>query len=239
MLASAGVALLSILAWGPFSGVQGSGVVKEETRQVSDFHRVRVRQGINVDVTVGPRTSVVVSGDDNLLSMVKTEVENGELSIRVTSANGYSTKAGLTVRVTTPTLDGADAQSGAQLTLTGLSAPKVRISATSGAGVEARDVALAALSIDASGGANVRARGKTQQLEVNCSGGAALEAEDLVADGVRIEAGGGASASVNAAKRIDGDLSAGASVSVRGAPSVRNLETSSGASYHFEGAREL
>jgi hypothetical protein len=237
----AGAALFTLLAGGSFSGEVGSGVVKDESRQVPAFHRVRVSQGLEADVTQGPKTSVVVRGDDNLIHLVRTEVADGELVISAATeqTHGYSSKVGLKVIITTPTLDGVGAHSGGHIELANPSGSRLAVRATSGGEVRASGMSEVALHVEASGGAAVRLSGKAKELKLECSGGAVVKAGELSAESVQVEGSGGAAVEVNASTSLRGSLSSGTALKVHGAPAVREVATSSGASYRIEGAREL
>src|SRR5258708_27076077 len=91
---------------------RGSGTIKEETRQVGDFSGVSVGSGIRATVSIGPKTSVVLTGDDNLLSMIKVEVVNGKLTARVEDHGGISPTQPIRLTVVTPHLTTAEASGG-------------------------------------------------------------------------------------------------------------------------------
>ena len=76
----AGVALLAVR---DDSGgtLRGSGVPAEQARAVPAFRAVELAGSNIVTVRVGGRRAVVVSGDDNLLSKVRTTVRSGRLVI--------------------------------------------------------------------------------------------------------------------------------------------------------------
>jgi hypothetical protein len=65
-----------------------------ETRNVSDFSKLRASQGIEVLYTVSNSNSVKVETDDNeRLQMIKTEVEGETLKIFVDTENAKKTKS--------------------------------------------------------------------------------------------------------------------------------------------------
>jgi hypothetical protein len=215
--------------------------VKEESRQVPAFHRVKVSQGLEADVTQGGKSAVVVRGDDNLLKFVRTEVTDGTLVISLANdeTHGISTKRRIKVTVSAPSIDGVEAHSGGSLELSNAPGSKLDIRSTSGGAVSATGVATSTLRVEASGGGAVRLSGKAKEIQLDCSGGAVVKAGELAAESVRIAGSGGVSVEVNASGSLKGDLSSGSALKVRGSPAVREVATSSGATYRIEGAREL
>ena len=87
--------------------VQGSGVAKEETREVDAFHAVEAGNALQVTVTVtqGAKPSLKLSGDDNVVPLVESEVKDGTLVLRVKDSSSISTKLPLKASVVTSELD--------------------------------------------------------------------------------------------------------------------------------------
>src|SRR5688500_14827585 len=84
--------------------IQGSGVSKSETRSLGDLKAVRVERSSDVDINVGSPSTVEVAADDNLLQYIETKVEGDTLVISTKAS--ISSKAGLKVSLTMPTLKG-------------------------------------------------------------------------------------------------------------------------------------
>src|SRR5689334_7047026 len=88
-LAAVGVLALAILAMVLvdrifFAGSStspgvGSGHAATQTRSLPAFDKIDLAGANNVAVRVGPRQSVVVHADDNLLARVETSVRDGRL----------------------------------------------------------------------------------------------------------------------------------------------------------------
>jgi hypothetical protein len=63
-----------------------------ETREITDFSKLRVSNSIDVFYTISDKISVIVETDDNeKLKLIKTEVENGTLKLYV-DTKGYKGK---------------------------------------------------------------------------------------------------------------------------------------------------
>src|SRR5260370_23136453 len=104
---------------------RGSGTIKEETRQVGDFSGVSVGSGIRATVSIGPKTSVVLTGDDNLLSMIKLEVVDGKLTTRVDYNEGIHPSQPIRLTVVTPHLTSAEPSGGGSPTADPTPGPKL------------------------------------------------------------------------------------------------------------------
>ena len=79
---------------------KGSGVVKDESRAVTGFSRVLLALPAKVTISQGPAESLTITTDDNLLPLMTTRVDNGELIIEGDKNRGFSTRKGVNIRLT-------------------------------------------------------------------------------------------------------------------------------------------
>jgi ribosomal protein S25 len=116
-----------------FTGTQGSGVAATQNRTIDDFDAISVSGFGNVNVVVGEGKSVIVTVDDNLIDMVRTEVDGSEL--KIFTSGSIRSNLGLDVQVTVPVLDRVEVSGVANLTATNVigKAMKVSVSGVGGA----------------------------------------------------------------------------------------------------------
>ncbi len=84
------------------SNVQGSGIAKTEKRAVASFDSLDVNYVGSIQVRSQEQKSLEITGDDNIIPFITTEVKNGTLYIR--SSKGYSPRQKLQIIVSTPDL---------------------------------------------------------------------------------------------------------------------------------------
>jgi len=179
-----------------FGGVQGSGNIIREKRDVKGFEKIQVGGGFQVEIVAGKEFGVEVEADDNLMPLVTTEVDGDTLEIG--RQKGYSAKSPLRVRITAPNISSIDT--------------------SGGAGVTISEVKNSNLSIESSGGSKVTAAGTTEKLNIQMSGGAKVIASDLAAVDVNVDGSGGSSADVLVSGELRSDISGGARVTYGGSP---------------------
>ena len=97
----------------------GSGVAATQARSVPPFTGVELAGDNNVTVQVGPRQSVIVHADTNLLRRVTTRVRAGRLVIGTTPGN-LSAKSPMFVAVSVPSLDRLRLQGNGNIAVTGI-----------------------------------------------------------------------------------------------------------------------
>jgi hypothetical protein len=192
--------------------VQGNGVLAQETRTVRAFAGAVANDGIALALDAaadGEAGSLLVSGDENLLGLVVSEVQDGWLTVR--TAKPVSSSFGITVTGPAPGQLRVGANSGGAATATGIDSPGTF------------EVAVA-------GGGTVTVAGKTDRLDVLASGGGVVRAADLTARAVRIvDASGGARVEVCATASLQVTASGGAVVTYTCDPEVVEPVTSGGA----------
>lgn len=180
------------------SGIEGSGVEVTEEREIDEFDSITLVGFGAVDLTVGPETFLAVTTDDNLLEVIETTVENGNLKIRPTES--IDVKSGLKFKITTPTLAKVKVEGATSLTV--------------------NDAAGESLSIDVSGAGKVDGNGDVTNLDLEISGAGSIKLADLKSENTTVEISGAGSASVYASESIDANLSGVGSVKVYGSPAT-------------------
>jgi hypothetical protein len=191
--------------------VRGSGHPKTEPRVVTSFDQVQISGGFTAIVVVGAVPSLTITADDNLLPIITSHVDHGQLRIR--SSQSISTVTPVSIQITTPALTSVDVSGGVTITATNVSSPS--------------------FEVHASGGCVVTVGGRASQFTATLSGGVQLSADGLIAERARVDGSGGVRASVFASQTIDGSLSGGGMLDVRGGPAVRRVNSSGAAMVNY------
>lgn len=186
----------SVRVRGPGEQVEGSGTRKTERREVAGFDRLLVEGAYRVEVTAGSGPSVEIEADDNLLPLIRADVEGGRL--RVHSERGMKTKSLPVLRVSVPDLREIELPGASDFTLAGLRNESLKV------GVP--------------GASKFHAEGETGRLEVNLSGAGFVDAEGLRARHVKASCSGAGSISVHASESLDASVSGIGAINYTGNP---------------------
>lgn len=190
-----------------FGGVKGSGNVQTQKREVSNFKNIEIGGVFDVEVTAQKDFSVEVEADDNLLELIKTEVDGSTLKIR--AEKRMSTSSTLRVRISAPNIEALDLSGASKITVVNLNNNS--------------------LHLDSSGASKIKIEGVTKDFTVEMSGASRLDAENLQSENVSVDSSGASSASVFVTNELKTDLSGASKVVYSGDP--KNLEKkTSGAS---------
>lgn len=189
------LALVAGCQW--FGGAErGSGTPKTETRTVGAFRAIGLEGALRADITVGAPQLVELSGDDNIVPLIVTEV--AEQRLRIAPKKPVAPKLELSARIATPAL--------------------TALAASGSAAIELRGVTGDAFGLDTTGTARVTASGTAKKLTIHVSGSASIDATQLHADDVTVDVSGSAELDVYATGVLDVHISGSAKVRYGGSP---------------------
>lgn len=174
---------------------------------MDSFHGIDVSGAFAVSVIVGPAARVEISGDDNIVPLVRSEVRNSVLHFDLPGR--ITTKLPITIDLAMPLLDELDVGGASTVEVTGISGP--------------------ALEVDAAGASTVSLAGEVQSLDAEVAGASTLRAEGLAAARVDVDAGGASTAEVRAAESLDAEASGASTIRYHGTP-AKVSQDASGAS---------
>lgn len=193
--------------FGNLTGVQGSDNAKSEKRNVSGFKQIEAGGAISLEIDAQKDFNVEVEADDNLLSLIKTEVSGDTL--KISTEDRISSKTKIVVKISMPELT------------------SLNISGASGAVVS--NVKTDSLKLEASGASKIKISGEANNLESDATGASGIDAENLMVNDADIEATGASNTTVSAANNLKADASGASTILYTGEP--KNVEPkSSGAS---------
>jgi autotransporter translocation and assembly factor TamB len=189
------------------NAIDGSGVSKTESRAVGSFSRIDLSGSPDVEVAVGPATSVSVTADDNVLPTIETTVSGDTLSIN--SKGSYNTRLGVKVNITVAMLDGVSVSGSGDIHVTGLKAGEMDAGVT--------------------GSGDVTLNGAVDRLSAKITGSGDLRGGDLDAKHVRVTVTGSGNATIRATEELDASVTGSGDVRYSGnPPQVRKNVTGSG-----------
>lgn len=181
--------------------VAGSGARKTERRDVGDFDRLVVEGAYRVEVTCGGPRSLEIEADDNLLPLIRTEVEGGRL--RVHSDNrGMKTETMPRLRVSVENLSEVSIPGASDFSLEGLDND--------------------AFKLNVEGASKFRASGDTSKLDITLNGAGLVDARELRAERVNVVNNGAGMVTVRASDSLDATVNGVGTIDYYGDPKAVN-----------------
>jgi hypothetical protein len=234
------VILVSGCAVQAFQGVPGSGIVKQETREVGDFTSVDVGGAFQAKVRVGTKVPIVLKGDENLLPLVTTEVRGNQLVVGVKLGTKLRPSQPITIEITTPTLDGVAASGASKVDVEAARAEHFAIDSSGAAMLDVRGIDADDLKIDLSGAVGVKLAGTAKTVSLDVSGASNLKAGGLAAERVKVGISGASGVELIAHSAVEGDVSGASHLTVAGNPGTAAVKSSGASSvtYHAAAKRQ-
>jgi hypothetical protein len=188
-------------------GVQGSGNVVTEEREVSGFNEIVLGGTGRVEVEVTGTESLTIEAEDNIMPALETRVRNG--SLRLDTNRSISPSEEIVYTITAASLDGL---------------------AISGSGVmNALGIDTTDFRAEISGSGDVTAEGTlTGRLTISISGSGEFDGESLTAPEGEVDVSGSGSAVVNVTDSLEVDVSGSGDVEYLGSPDIETSVTGSG-----------
>jgi hypothetical protein len=206
------IAIIVLLTFGgcTMTFIEGSGVPASETRDVTDFDSVSFAGAGKVTITQGEETSVTVEADDNLLPLVKTEVDGKTLKVYEKKDFGTSLrfKNQLKVNITVKDLRS--------------------ISVAGSADVVAEDFDSEDFSVSIAGSGDVKLSGKAKELAISIAGSGDCDLKDFAVETADIAISGSGSAVVSVEKELEVNIAGSGDVIYHGEPKVEQSIMGSG-----------
>lgn len=206
--------------------VAGSGVSTTETRPVAAFDRIDLSGDFDVVVDVGRTRSVVITGEDNLVPLVRTEVRNGTLHIE--REQDFRTHQDIRIEISVERLRGLHSGGSSDVDVRNVRSTAFDIS-VSGSSELSASGDFGDLDASIGGSGEIRMEGTADEIEASVSGSGEMDLLDLAARTARIGVSGSGAATVNVSERLDANVSGSGDVRYAGRPAVRGDVSGSGA----------
>jgi hypothetical protein len=206
----------------------GSGRSATETRAVGGFRGVSLEGSGRVLLAIGPTLEVSVSGDDNLLPLVMTEVSGSTLRLGFVPGSAVRTVAPLVFRITVPAIEDLAVRGSGDIEAQGtIRADRLALSiGGSGSIRAAADTGEISARIDGSGSIDMEGRTGSQQVRINGSGD--YRARGLESAAARVEVHGSGNANLFVRRELTVEIAGSGDVTYRGGAAVTVRDSGSG-----------
>lgn len=200
--------------------IQGSGVIKQERRNVSGIQFIVNDSPAKVIVKTGNNEEVIVEGDDNLINIINTYVKNKNLTISTSDVN-FITKQQMTVYITTRDLLGVKVKSSGDIISSGrIKTPKMTILVEGSGDVKIANILSDILTLAVMGSGDIKISGRTENLEAEISSSGDIDAQMLNTTLCNIFLKGSGDCSINASKQAAIKITGSGDVKLFGKPQV-------------------
>lgn len=206
--------------------IKGNGNVVEETRKTGDFDEIKVSRGMNVYISQGEETKVIVKADENLLDVIETRIEGNVL--KITSNQNIRRAKSKKVFITTPKITVIKSSSGSNVySETVIESKRLEISISSGSNMKL-NLETKYLSASVSSGSNLKLEGSANNFSGKASSGSNIKAKELTSDNCEVKVNSGANIWITAKEKLKAHAGSGGNIFYSGKPGTTDIEKSSG-----------
>jgi Putative auto-transporter adhesin, head GIN domain len=198
-----------------------------QTRALPAFRRIEIIGVAEVVLRQGKTESATIEGSPELLTRIRTEVEDRTLFIDLSQERRWSDWTHLftsqpTTRLTIDfvRLDQIEAGGAIKLSADGLRADDLRLDFSGASTIRIRNLQASKLGLEGSGATKVELSGKVGAQSVELSGAGSYAAFDLESDTARVEVSGAGKAYVNARTALSVEISGAGLVEYLGNPKL-------------------
>ncbi len=177
--------------------IRGNGTPGRQQRRVSGFSAVFISGLFTVQVVQQQQFSVEIAGETNILPVISSSVENGQLHI--TAASSICPGLPLSLLIGMPDISQLTSQGASDIKISGISNRK--------------------FTLEAAGSSRITVQGKTEEFTVTATGAGEIDAFALIADSVTAETSGTGDIYVSAENRLTAASSGTGDILYRGTPS--------------------
>ncbi len=178
------------------SGIIGNGAISTETRETHSFNRILLLIPAEAEVFCGRNPQIEIKGDENILSIITTEVKNGQLIVDADTSFTVDDKIKIKIEVEN----------------------LLEISVPGTCDLNIKNLDNESFIVALSGVGSLRLSGNTDNFKCTVSGAGLVNAKELIAKHTDITLSGAGSAEVYAAQSLNVTISGVGNVSYYGNP---------------------
>lgn len=183
-------------------GLKGSGTPHTEVREVETFDAIEIGGTFDLVVHIDPSVEqkLEVSGDDNIVPVIETDVRGGTLEVGIDGVSLVRPKTPMKIEVWTPALDAVEVAGSADVDIEGLHGER--------------------FELEVAGAADADLSGSVERFELDVAGSGDVSARALEAAIVEIDIAGSGSARVFASESLHADVAGSGKVRYWGKPAT-------------------
>jgi len=209
-------------------GIRGEGPTVSENREISEFDRIELEVNAEVILQQGEEQEVVVEAQQNILSVLETDVKNGKLEI---DFDGHHVRrhSDIKIYITVPDITSLKvAGSGSIRGADDFEVTDLDLNISGSGKIDFGVKGANSIDTDISGSGDLYLNGDVIRHQANISGSGKIKAYDLVTTNADMEITGSGTTEVYVTDKLKAKISGSGKVRYKGNPSVEVNVSGSG-----------
>ena len=234
---AANQALASPLDWVSGDQVKGSGNIKKQARELAHFTGVSLSLPAALELRIGNTESVTIETDDNLLPLIETVIENGNLKLRPTKRNANLHARSMKIVVYAKQIERLSLGGSGSIESDALRGNKLTFDLGGSGSIKLKGVEGEAVAISVGGSGNFKSgAGKAGSLSVSIGGSGDVDVGQVQAADASVSVAGSGTAVVWANTGLSVTIAGSGDVNYYGDPKVSRTVVGSGGTKRLGGA---
>ena len=200
--------------------IKGNGDIETITRSVSDYNKIGIGGDFDVELVKGTEGTITIKADENLLEFIETDVENGNLTIKVKKGYQIKPKKQITIKVPFIDIESVSlAGSGSIFTNNSIDSNDLKLS-LAGSGNMDLIVSSKGLDTNIAGSGNVKLSGNTNEFTCSIAGSGNLNGYNLNVSIANAKIAGSGNIKINVTNEIHSSIAGSGNVIYTGNPDI-------------------
>ncbi|MGE5124316.1 MAG: head GIN domain-containing protein [Acidobacteriaceae bacterium] len=206
----------------------GSGNLVTETRPVSGVSRVELMIDANLEIQQGSQESLQVTGDDNILPVLQTNVVGGKLNIRYQPQVNVREIRQPKLVLMVKDLTSLRLSSSGTVNVGPLTTGNFDLDLTSSCNVSFQDIKADRITTNITSSGDIDIQGTANSLQLNVSSSGNFRGEDLQVQRANVSLTSSGDVTLWVVESLDVHLSSSGNVAYYGNPTIHQSTSSSG-----------
>lgn len=208
--------------------ITGSGKVITENRTIGSFSLVRMEINGTLEIRQGTTESLTVTGEDNVLPLLVTNVQSGELVIKYRPFTSIRTNKPVQINLTVINLAELDLSSSGKVTVSSIKTGDFKLTLSSSGDIGIEQIQADKITASLSSSGNILAKGSASELDLRVSGSGSFQTGDLQVQKADVRLSSSGDVTVWVTESLSVNISSSGNVTYYGNPSVNQTVTGSG-----------
>jgi hypothetical protein len=208
--------------------ITGSGKLVTENRPVSGVNRVELAVHANLEIQQGSNESLSVTGDDNILPVLLTDVSGGRLTIRYKPQFNVRIRSPLKILLTVKDLRELRLSSSGNVKVVSLTTSDFVLTLTSSCNVNIQGIQADMITTRISSSGDITIQGNANALDLNVTSSGSFQGGDLRVQKAAVKLTSSGEVTLWVVNDLRANISSSGNIAYYGSPAVSQSITSSG-----------
>lgn len=198
--------------------ISQSGKQITSNRSTASYDKIAVSGSFNVELVAGKEGNITITGDENIISHIVTEVKNDQLYLYLEGTKDYYYDSKITIKVPFESISEVQCTgSGDVITKNTITAENF-IARLSGSGDINLDLQAKNTTTSVAGSGDIVLSGTSSMLTASVAGSGDVDCSKLIAENASVDVAGSGDVKVNCTKKLSAEVAGSGNIRYKNKP---------------------